>query len=61
MMLYCGGICFITDRGLSSLSVEEIVRMVLDAGVRWIQYREKELSRREIYFQAERLDRKSVV
>jgi len=55
MMLYYGGICFITDRGLSSLSVEEIVRMVLDAGVRWIQYREKELSRREIYFQAERL------
>lgn len=50
-----GGICFITDRGLSSLTVEEQVKVVLDAGVKWIQYREKGLSRREIYLQAERL------
>ncbi len=52
-----GGICFITERTISPLSVEEQVKMVLDAGIGWIQYREKELSRRDIFFQAERLKR----
>ncbi|VAX34697.1 Thiamin-phosphate pyrophosphorylase [hydrothermal vent metagenome] len=55
-MLY-GGICFITDSSLSALSVEETVRRVLDAGVRWIQYREKALCRKDIFLQAERLRR----
>jgi len=50
-----GGICFITDSRLSALSVEDTVKVVLDAGIRWIQYREKALSRRDIFFQAERL------
>ncbi len=50
-----GGLCLITDRRLSSLPMEEAVKRALDGGVRWIQYREKELSRREIYFTAERL------
>jgi len=55
-MLY-GGICFITDSRLSALSVEETVRRVLDAGIRWIQYREKALCRRDMFLQAERLRR----
>ncbi|HDO22746.1 MAG TPA: thiamine phosphate synthase, partial [Nitrospirae bacterium] len=50
--MYLGGICFITDRMLSNLSVEDSVKKVLDAGVKFIQYREKTLSRRDIYFQA---------
>ncbi|NOZ25290.1 MAG: thiamine phosphate synthase [Nitrospirae bacterium] len=50
-----GGICFITDSRLSVLGVEDTVRIVLDAGVRWIQYREKTLSRRDLFLQAERL------
>lgn len=50
-----GGICFITDRRFQRASLSDTVRMVLDAGVRWIQYREKELSRREIYRNAELL------
>ncbi len=52
-----GGICFITDRRLSTLGVEDTVKAVLDAGVKWVQYREKELTRREIYLTAEKLRR----
>lgn len=54
-IVYKGGICFITDRTVSSLSAEDQVKIVLDAGVNFIQYREKEHSRREIFFIAERL------
>ncbi|RMG03826.1 MAG: thiamine phosphate synthase [Nitrospirae bacterium] len=51
-----GGICFITDRRFQKdTPLSDIVRMVLDAGIRWVQYREKELPRREIYFTAEML------
>jgi thiamine-phosphate pyrophosphorylase len=52
-----GGICFITDRRFQELSLEETVRIVLDAGIRWIQYREKYLPRREIFREAEKLKR----
>ncbi|NOY65585.1 MAG: thiamine phosphate synthase [Nitrospirae bacterium] len=55
-MLY-GGICFITDSRFTQYAVEETVRMVLDAGIKWVQYREKYLTRKEIYYQAERLRR----
>jgi thiamine-phosphate pyrophosphorylase len=55
-MLY-GGICFITELSLSALSVEETVRRVLDAGIKWIQYRGKALFRRDMFLQAERLRR----
>lgn len=55
-MLY-GGICFITDSRFQRYTIEETVRMVLDAGIKWIQYREKRLTRKEIYYQAERLRR----
>ncbi len=47
--MYLGGICFITDRRSAGYSFEEMVREVLDAGIAWIQYRDKEGSRREIY------------
>ncbi len=53
--MFKGGICFITDRTVSSLSVEDQVKMALDGGVSFIQYREKEHSRRETFFMAERL------
>jgi len=53
--MYLGGICFITDRTISSLTVEDQVKIALDAGIQFIQYREKNLSRREIYYNAETL------
>jgi thiamine-phosphate pyrophosphorylase len=56
-MMYLGGLCFITDRKVSGLSYEDMTRKVLRKGVRWIQFREKETSRREIYQNAIRLRR----
>lgn len=53
--MYFGGICFITDRTISSLSVEDQVKLALDAGIRFIQYREKNLNRRDIFYNAEKL------
>jgi len=47
--MYFKGICFITDRKYSDLPLYEIINIVLLAGVKCIQYREKDLSRREIY------------
>lgn len=55
--MYFGGLCFITDRRACKLSLEEMAFKVLSAGVRWIQYREKEISRREIYEESIRLRR----
>jgi len=43
------GICFITDKKYSDLPVHDMINAVLRAGVKCIQYREKDLSRREIY------------
>jgi len=54
-MMIFGGICFITDRRLYNGSIEDMVKKILDAGIKWIQYREKELSRKDIYYQAEKL------
>lgn len=53
-------ICFITDRGLLSRSLRvktiyDAVMVVLDSGIRWIQYREKKESRAFIYKEAMRL------
>lgn len=53
--MYFGGICFITDRTISSLSAEDQVKKALDAGIQFIQYREKKLTRREIFYKAETL------
>ncbi|MBI5101836.1 MAG: thiamine phosphate synthase [Nitrospirae bacterium] len=49
------GIYFITDRTYCSLSITEMVTAVLRAGIRIIQYRDKENSRRGIYEEALRL------
>ena len=50
--MYLNGLCFITGRKESCLTLKEIVTIVLSAGVRWIQYRKKDKSRRDIYREA---------
>ena len=55
--MYLGGLCFITDRTVSGLSYEDMTHKVLLKGVRWIQFREKERSRHDIYGEAIRLRR----
>ena len=47
--MYLGGLCFITDHKVCGLSYEGMVRLVLESGVQWVQYRDKEGSRRDIY------------
>ena len=47
--MYLNGICFITDTKHNSLPVLKMVERVLLAGVKCIQYREKDLSRRTIF------------
>ena len=47
--MYLGGLCFITDHKASSLPFEDMTRKALKSGVQWIQYRDKENSRRHIY------------
>lgn len=47
--MYFKGICFITDRKYSDLPLYDMINIVLRAGIKCIQYREKDLSRREIY------------
>ena len=47
--MYLGGLCFITDHKVCSLSYEGMVRLVLESGVKWVQYRDKEGSRRDIF------------
>lgn len=49
------GLCLITDRKSSGRTAEEMVRIALEAGARWIQYREKEKTRRERYLEALKL------
>jgi thiamine-phosphate pyrophosphorylase len=53
--MYPKGIYFITDRTYCSLSLPEMVSAVLKAGIRFIQYRDKDRTRREIYYEALRL------
>ena len=50
--MYLNGLCFITGRKESCLILKEIVTVVLSAGVRCIQYREKYKARRDIYREA---------
>ncbi len=50
--MYLNGLCFITGRKESCLILKEIVTVVLSAGVRCIQYREKDKARRDIYREA---------
>lgn len=44
--LYHGGICLITDRTLCCLTPVEMAHLALKAGIRWIQYRDKDRDRR---------------
>ncbi len=53
--MYLGGLCFITDQKVSGLSYEDMTRKVLTRGVRWVQFREKERSRHDMYGEAVRL------
>ncbi len=53
--MYQNGICFVTDSTHTSVPVYEMVRAVLEAGIRFIQYREKEKTRRQLYADAMRL------
>ncbi len=50
--MYLGGLCLITDHGACGLSYRDITLKALKAGARWIQYRDKESSRREVYGEA---------
>ncbi|MCE5195283.1 MAG: thiamine phosphate synthase [Nitrospiraceae bacterium] len=50
--MYLGGLYLITDRKLSDLATKEIVSIALKSGIKCIQYREKEKSRRDIYNEA---------
>jgi thiamine-phosphate pyrophosphorylase len=48
--MYLGGLCFITDQNASSsLPFEDMTRKVIKSGVRWIQLRDKQNARRQIY------------
>ncbi len=53
--MYLNGICFITDKSSCRGSIYETVFAVLKAGVRFIQHRQKEGTRREIYDEALKL------
>lgn len=53
--MYLGGICFITDKTFCKLSIYEMTEIVLKAGVRFIQYRDKERTRRDIFEEALKL------
>ena len=53
--MYAGGICFITGQETETLSFEEMTLRALQAGVKWVQYRDKERSRREICEESIRL------
>jgi len=53
--MYAGGLCFITAQETDALSFEEMTLRALQAGVKWVQYRDKDRSRRKIYEESIRL------
>jgi thiamine-phosphate pyrophosphorylase len=53
--MYHGGICFITDRTYCDLPIHDMTAAVLEAGVTFIQYRDKQRTRRGICEEALRL------
>lgn len=53
--MYLGGVCFITDRQSCSLDWLEMTREVLNAGVKWIQYRDKDSDRCSLFETAMKL------
>jgi thiamine-phosphate pyrophosphorylase len=46
---YLGGLCFITDRYSCDLTPVEMTALVLRAGVKWVQYRDKDKDRCDFY------------
>lgn len=46
---YIGGICLVTDRSSCGLTPREMALFALEAGIRWIQLRDKERSRVGLY------------
>ena len=53
--MYFGGLCFITDQTVGGLSFLDMTQAVLRAGVGWVQYRDKNASRRKFYEEAIKL------
>lgn len=53
--MYFGGLCFITDHNTGGLSFLDMTQAVLRAGVGWVQYRDKNASRRKVYEEAIKL------
>jgi len=53
--MHAGGLCFITGQETDTLSFEEMTLKALQAGVKWVQYRDKERSRKDIYEESIRL------
>ncbi len=53
--MYLGGLCFITGRKTSHLSYEDMVLKALKAGIKWIQYRDKEGTRTSIFRESVKL------
>jgi thiamine-phosphate pyrophosphorylase len=53
--MYLGGLCFITERSASNLPYGDMVLRALKAGVKWVQYRDKDRTGREIYEESVRL------
>lgn len=49
---FLGGICFITGRSPGCTSYGEMISAALRGGVKWIQFRAKEMSRKELYREA---------
>jgi thiamine-phosphate pyrophosphorylase len=48
-------ICFITPDWGDAERLEEAVRVALEAGIRWVQYRKKNGTRRQFYHEARKL------
>jgi len=55
--MYLGGLCFITDCKACVLTYEDMILRSLKAGVRWVQYRDKERSKRKVYEESVKLRR----
>jgi thiamine-phosphate pyrophosphorylase len=48
-------ICFITPDAEDAIKIEAVVRTALEAGIRWVQYRRKSGTRRQLYDDAKKL------
>ena len=50
--MYLGGLCFITDNTYCNLSISAMAEVALKAGIKFIQYRDKNAARRKIFEEA---------